>query len=322
MRIPVTLVAGYLGAGKTTLVNHLLREARGIRIAVLVNDFGDLPIDAELIEGQSGEVLTLAGGCICCSYGSDLMATLATLHEMPEAPQHILIEASGVALPGSIASAVGLIATLRLSAIVVLVDAGQIQRRATAAYVADTVLAQLAAADIVVVNKCDEISASQRAAVCDWLREAAPRALQLTTEQAEVPFDALIDRNRTREEKQARSLEVESALSHAEEDHAKRYFTHTLSWQLRPSLETVRQTLRTNAPGLLRAKGLVNCATAGWQEIQMVGNRLSITPREDNASFLYDDGTGHGALVVIGLRENFDRDALNKFAIELDADYN
>ncbi len=217
---------------------------------------------------------------------------------------------------------VGLIDTLRLSAIVVLVDAGQIQRRASAAYVADTVLAQLAAADIVVVNKCDEISASQRSAVCDWLRESAPRALQLTTEQAEVPFDALIDRNRTREEKQARSLEVESALSHAEEDHAKRYFTHTLSWQLRPSLETLRQTSRTNAPGLLRAKGLVNCATAGWQEIQMVGNRLSISPREGNASFLYDVLYDHGAIVIIGLRENFNRDALAEFAIELDADCN
>jgi len=73
---PVTIIGGYLGSGKTTLVNHLLRNANGIRLAVMVNDFGELPIDADLIEAQDGEVISLSGGCICCSYGDDLSLSL------------------------------------------------------------------------------------------------------------------------------------------------------------------------------------------------------------------------------------------------------
>ena len=71
-RTPVTVAGGYLGAGKTTLVNHLLRHAQGMRLAVLVNDFGDLAIDADLIEAQSGDVVSIAGGCICCSFDQSI----------------------------------------------------------------------------------------------------------------------------------------------------------------------------------------------------------------------------------------------------------
>ncbi|MDA0225683.1 MAG: GTP-binding protein, partial [Proteobacteria bacterium] len=69
--LPLTIIGGYLGAGKTTLVNHLLRNAEGRRLAVLVNDFGDLPIDADLIASRDGNLLAIAGGCVCCSFGSD-----------------------------------------------------------------------------------------------------------------------------------------------------------------------------------------------------------------------------------------------------------
>jgi G3E family GTPase len=107
--IPVTIVGGYLGAGKTTLVNHLLRHSQGRRIAVLVNDFGELAIDAELIEARDGDMLQLAGGCVCCSFGSDLLAALLRLRDMQPAPRHILIETSGVALPGAVARTLTLV---------------------------------------------------------------------------------------------------------------------------------------------------------------------------------------------------------------------
>ena len=101
----VTVIGGYLGAGKTTLVNRWLRQAQaqGRRIAVLVNDFGEIGIDADLILAQSDDVLELAGGCVCCSFGSDLMAALLRLAERNPAPAHVLIETSGVALPGAVA---------------------------------------------------------------------------------------------------------------------------------------------------------------------------------------------------------------------------
>ena len=80
-RTPVTVVGGYLGAGKTTLVNHLLRTAQGVRLAILVNDFGSLAIDADLIEARSDNLISIAGGCVCCSFGSDLMGALMKLSE-------------------------------------------------------------------------------------------------------------------------------------------------------------------------------------------------------------------------------------------------
>jgi len=77
--IPVIVIGGYLGAGKTTLLNHLLRHADGRKIAILVNEFGDLPIDADLIEAKDDEMIAISGGCICCSFGSDMTAALIKL---------------------------------------------------------------------------------------------------------------------------------------------------------------------------------------------------------------------------------------------------
>ena len=100
MSVAVTVIGGYLGAGKTTLVNHLLRAADGLRLAVLVNDFGALPIDRDLIVGSDGDTLEISGGCICCSYGSDLMEALLDLPRRRPGIDRVLIETSGVALPG------------------------------------------------------------------------------------------------------------------------------------------------------------------------------------------------------------------------------
>jgi G3E family GTPase len=93
--IPVTVIGGYLGAGKTTVVNHLLRHAAGRRIAILVNEFGDLPIDQDLIEAEGEDMIAISGGCICCSFGSDLTAALIKLSELTPTPDHVVIEASG-----------------------------------------------------------------------------------------------------------------------------------------------------------------------------------------------------------------------------------
>ena len=94
------------GGGKTTLVNHLLRTANGLRLAILVNEFGALPIDDDLIIAREDNLISLAGGCVCCSFGSDLMAALMDLSQLSPPPERVLIEASGVAMPGAIAASV------------------------------------------------------------------------------------------------------------------------------------------------------------------------------------------------------------------------
>src|SRR6201991_1437365 len=102
MSVPVVLVAGFLGAGKTTVVNHLLAHADGRRIAAVVNDFGAINIDAELIAGASDGVVSLSNGCICCTLEGDLLRTLATLLRRNPRPEYIVIETSGIADPADI----------------------------------------------------------------------------------------------------------------------------------------------------------------------------------------------------------------------------
>ncbi len=136
--LPVIVIGGYLGAGKTTLVNRLLRNAGGRRIAVLVNEFGELPIDADLIEGEKDGVIGIAGGCVCCSYGSDLVEGLQALRRGFE-PDILLIEASGVGLPSSIAQTVELVPGYAVRGVVVLLDAERILGQAADPYLADTV---------------------------------------------------------------------------------------------------------------------------------------------------------------------------------------
>src|SRR5678816_1849074 len=97
--VPILLVAGFLGVGKTTVVNHLLAHAQGRRIAAVVNDFGAINIDAELIAGASDGVVSLSNGCICCSLEGDLLRTLAALLRRDPRPEFIVIETSGIADP-------------------------------------------------------------------------------------------------------------------------------------------------------------------------------------------------------------------------------
>jgi len=102
LSVPVLLVTGFLGAGKTTFVNHLLAHAEGRRIAAVVNDFGAINIDAELIAGAADGVVSLSNGCICCSLEGDLLRTLAVLLRRDPRPDLIVIETSGVADPADV----------------------------------------------------------------------------------------------------------------------------------------------------------------------------------------------------------------------------
>ena len=157
MRVPVTVFSGYLGAGKTTLINRLLREDHGLRLAILVNDFGAINIDEALIENQEDGVVALQNGCVCCDLSQELGMSLNGILTRGDTPDHILIEASGISDPVAIANAASNDARLTHGGVVTVVDGPQLAEQVADADIGDQVKAQVAAADLVLVNKVEAL---------------------------------------------------------------------------------------------------------------------------------------------------------------------
>ena len=154
MGIPLTLISGYLGTGKTTLINNLLRTTKK-RIALLVNDFGDINIDESLIEARTESVMSIAGGCVCCSYGNELIETLESMSSSEFLPDHIVLEASGIALPSKIIQTISLMNFLSFHGTVLLTDASRLQAQLNDVYISDTISLQIEQHDLLVLNKTD-----------------------------------------------------------------------------------------------------------------------------------------------------------------------
>lgn len=299
--VPVTVIGGYLGAGKTTLVNTLLRAADGRRLAVLVNEFGTLPIDADLIEAQDDRMIAITGGCICCSYGSDLVAALIEMARREPRPDQILVETSGVALPGAVASALTLVAGLCLDAVVVLADAATVRAQAEDRYTADTIRRQLADADMVVLNKTDLLAPQARDEALAWMQEAAPQARILPTSHARVPVDIfLLD---PRESATPRGMSAATAGSQDHAHHADVHTSEAFGIDSPVDAERLAHELIRRIPGLVRAKGFVPTRTGLLMALQIAGRRSSIDPAPD-------DSGRQGRLVVICAGGPVDRAAV------------
>ena len=189
--IPVIVVSGYLGAGKTSLINHILRQEGGPRAGVLVNDFGALNVDAALIENRDGTTIAMQNGCVCCSIADDLLAGLDLLLKWPAPLDAVLIEASGVADPGKIALLANTSTRLDPGGVLCLVDALQIRRQSRDKYIAMLIRRQLHRADLLILNKADEISAADVEALQDWLDDLSGGTPILTTTHGAIPTGCL-----------------------------------------------------------------------------------------------------------------------------------
>jgi len=288
---PVTIIGGYLGSGKTTLVNHLLRNANGIRLAVMVNDFGELPIDADLIEAQDGEVISLSGGCICCSYGDDLSLSLQKLQVAAIKPDHILIEASGVALPGAIASTLTLSRSYQLEGIVVLADATSITEHAKHKYIADTIEQQLNDADLIILSKSDLLSENQTNCVHDWISELHPSTPLVSAAHGDIPTALLL-------QEQYKNSSVLQAQKGLASHDVSLYQSHSFCTSKPIDTEKLVKTLIDPQYGVIRAKGFVLDKDRTMKTVQIVGRRWSVTTAPPGI----DSG-----MVCIGIRGDFDQ---------------
>jgi G3E family GTPase len=186
--IPLTVIGGFLGAGKTTLVNTLLRGAAK-RWGVLVNDFGALNVDAALIEAQDGQSVALANGCVCCTIGDDLGDALAVL--AARKPEHVIVEASGVADPWRIAQLALVEPEFSLEPIAVLVDATALATGLADRWIADTLRRQLGFAELIILNKTDIASPAQITGARVAIAGIRPQARLIETAHAAIEPDAL-----------------------------------------------------------------------------------------------------------------------------------
>ena len=307
--IQLTVIGGFLGAGKTTLLNQLLHDAGDRRLAVLVNDFGAINIDAELVQSRDGEMVSLKNGCICCGVTGDFIAELALLRDRPDPPAHVVVEASGVADPGAIV-VLGDLPGYRRDAAVVVADAETVRERAAAEATRHQITAQLRAADLLVLNKSDLVDAEQLAQTHAWLREiAGPSTAIVETSFGAVPIDVVLG---------ARAEIAPQAQEHDHKGHghADHPSFATWSWSGRDAISGAGlvDAIKALPDGIVRAKGVLHLCedSANRYVLQVVGRRFGI-----EADRPWGAEQPASQLVVIGLPGSVDEQQLEATLAQL-----
>jgi G3E family GTPase len=271
MPIPILLVAGFLGAGKTTVVNHILGHAEGRRIAAVVNDFGAINIDAELIAGASDGVVSLTNGCICCSLEGDLLRTLAGILRRNPRPDYIVIETSGIADPADIVRNLMdpvIWKEAPLETVLCVIDS-----TTPVAKLDDAMLrSQLQAADLVALSKTDLADEARRERIREAVRAVRPTAMVVDAPHGQVPeallFPEDLDHAPAPRDSRPRSLKSDRF--------------ETMSWtsDRLVSLSRLQAVIGKLAPKLARAKGLIETVEQPGRQFvfQFAGGRATLAP--------------------------------------------
>jgi cobalamin biosynthesis protein CobW len=273
MTVPILLVAGFLGAGKTTLVNQLLREPRGQRIAAIVNDFGAIDVDAALLGQSADGIISLKNGCICCSLQGDLMRTLATLLRRDPIPDVIVIETSGASDPAQIVRSLldpAIYAATPLDTVVTVVDARHVVDRPE---LCDDPLwrSQLTAADLVVIGKTDLVDTPELERVRALIALQKPSRLIFDAVQGLVPWELILHQGA-----------YTTVTPHKFESAPATERFEAITWMAPSPLSLARFqfVIGQLAPRLLRAKGFVTFDHLPDRQLlfQLVGTRATLAP--------------------------------------------
>ncbi len=293
--IAFTVIGGYLGAGKTTLLNHFLTQSSGRRFGVLINDFGAINIDAELIASRGETTITLTNGCICCSLADGFLNAVDQLLALETPPEHIVVEASGVAEVNQLAQ-YGHLPGLFLDGVLVVVDVETLLEKVNDRYVGQTVRRQINSADLVILNKVDLIDPSVLKACFEWLKQAHPKVRVVSSVRCELPLPVLA--GQPMHERRSEFLFPEHA--------------HYTSWNHVLNDPVTREQLEFFAEGLdatvIRAKGTSGGPSGSGLQLQVVGRRVQITSMNN---------VGLGTrLVAIGLAGQIDTRSLDALAAQ------
>lgn len=314
--VPLTILTGFLGAGKTTLLNRLLNSDHGLRIAVMVNDFGSINIDSQLVvDVDADDTINLSNGCICCTIRGDLLdATRRLVHrEIP--PEYIIVETSGVSDPLEVALTYRYMPEIRIDSVLTVIDASEIldippENRVLA-------MNQVGMADLIILNKVDLVDEDTLAAVQQYIRKITPESRIIETTQGQVPLQLLLNIGhfdpakfveREPGEVHVHAVNVPPGHDHDHVDHGMVF--STWSWRSTEpvSVKALERAMKKLPQSIYRAKGIFYLAESPDQQavLQVVGKRVHLTtdgtPWQETLPF--------SQFVVIGSGDGVDGESL------------
>lgn len=318
-QIPVTVLTGYLGAGKTTLLNRILTEPHGKKYAVIVNEFGEIGIDNDLVVDADEEIFEVNNGCICCNVRGDLVRIIGALMKRKRDFDGILVETTGLADPAPVAQTFfaddEVRARTTLDAIVTVADAKHLALRLVDSKEAQE---QIAFADVILLNKMDAVSAGDAALVESLIRRINPSARILRTTRCDAPIEAMLDVGAF---DLARITSLDPHFlpdAHHDHDHGHHHHDHgaphyegveSVALRLERPLDEARfsawmnELLMLRGPDILRAKGILDMGEAERFVFHAVHMMV-----EGGYQGPWPDGPRESRLVFIG--RDLDRAAL------------